>query len=391
MKKIITISLGLSLCAFGMSYNAFKKYTIKNAKILKQQALSLERTQTENKIRLRSKNPTMGLEASQFSPTGVDNSFHYGASVSQTVRTSSYFEGLEKKSDALYLLQEAFVLDGKAGYLRNLEKLYTQYVYQSKLLSLLQDEYKLSKKVTNIVDIRYKNGSENKVAYLQAKTDTLALKTQMFSTKQAMNRLYYQLLSVAGLKKKVTLEKQFIYEISAHINHNTALNSKQKILSAKAKVLEGQLSMDESVIENYEVYGGIDDEPDQSVLRLGVSMALPIFNDKSEERMLIKLQSQELALEKEQLNINLYTQTQMIHASIKELWEQHKALKILKNEQQQLTDLLQEGYKISQGSIFVLMNAKNKLIQTQKSLLQTKKEINMQKTELYFIKGVYNN
>ena len=391
MKKIVMISLGVSICAFGMSYDTFKKYTEKNAKILQKQALSLEHTQAKNLIRLRSKNPTMGLEASQFSPTGIDNSFHYAVSVSQTVRTSSYFEGLEQKSDALYLLQEAFVSDGKAGYLRKLEILYTQYVYQSKLLSLLKNEYNLSKKVSNIVEIRYKNGSETKVAYLQAKTDTLALKTQMFSSKQEMNKLYYQLLSIAGLKKKVSLEKQFIYEISAHINHNTKQNSRQKILSAQAKVLKGQLSMDKNRIEEYEVYAGIDDEPEQSVLRLGVSMALPIFNNKSEERRLVKLKSQELALDKEQLDIDLYTQTQMIHASIKALWEQHRTLKILKDEQQQLNNLLQEGYKISQGSIFVMMNAKNKLIQTQKSLLQTKKEINMQKIELYFIKGIYND
>jgi len=53
--------------------------------------------------------------------------------------------------------------------------------------------------------------------------------------------------------------------------------------------------------------------------------------------------------------------------------------------------LLQEGYKIAQGSIFVMMSAQNKLIQTQKSLLQTQKMINNQKIELRFIQGQYND
>jgi hypothetical protein len=61
MKKIIMISLGLSLTAFGMSYKEFKKYTQKNAKALQSQALSLQTTQEENKILLRSKNPILGL------------------------------------------------------------------------------------------------------------------------------------------------------------------------------------------------------------------------------------------------------------------------------------------------------------------------------------------
>jgi outer membrane protein TolC len=391
MKKIIMISLGLSLTAFGMSYKEFKKYTQKNAKVLQSQALSLQTTQEENKILLRSKNPILGLEASRFNPQNTDSSFQYSGSVSQTVRTGNYYGGLEDKASAMNLLQEAYILDGKSGYIRALEKLYTEYVYQSKLLSLLQEEYKLSKEVTNIVEVRYQNGSENKVAYLQAKTDTIALKTQMFTTKQEMNSLYYQLLATAGLRKKVSLEKQFIYPISAKVSTHIFTNSKQQILSAKSKLLESQMRMNDSSIESYDVYTSIEDEPDQSILRVGVSIPLPLFNDKSEEKMLAKLQKEQLILDGEQLDIDIFTQTAMIKSSIKELSNQYQALKILKKEQQVLNDLLQEGYKISQGSIFIMMNAKNKLIQTQKSLLQTQKTINNQKIDLRFIQGQYND
>jgi hypothetical protein len=38
-----------------------------------------------------------------------------------------------------------------------------------------------------------------------------------------------------------------------------------------------------------------------------------------------------------------------------------------------------------------MMNAKNKLIQTQKSLLQTQKTINNKKIDLRFIRGQYND
>ena len=391
MKKIVMISLGLSLTAFGMSYKEFKKYTQTHAKVLQSQALSLQTTQEENKILLRSQNPTIGFEASRFNPQNTNSSFQYAASVTQNIRTGNYYGGLEDKASAMSLLQEAYVLDGKAGYIRALEKLYTNYVYQSKLLSLLQEEYKLSQKVTNIVETRYKNGTENKVAYLQAKTDTIALKTQMFTTKQEMNTLYYQLLAIAGLKKKVALEKQFIYPISEKLSSTTKLNTKQQILTAKTKLLESQMRMNESSIESYDVYTSIEDEPDQSIIRVGVSLALPLFNNKSEEKMLAKLQKEQLELDSEQLDIDIYMQTQMIQSSINELSQQYQALKSLKKEQQILNGLLQEGYKISQGSIFVMMNAKNKLIQTQKSLLQTQKIINNQKIDLRFIQGHYND
>jgi len=311
------ISLGLSLTAFGMSYKEFKKYTQKNAKVLQSQVLSIQTTQEHNKILLRTQNPILGFEASHFNLQGSDSSFQYSGSISQTIRTGNYYSGLEDKADANTLLQQAYVLDGKAGYMRTLENFYTEYVYQSKLLTLLQEEYTLSNKVSNIVKQRYKNGSENKVAYLQAKTDTLSLKTEMFTTKQEMNTLYYQLLAIAGLRKKIHLEKQFIYSISSQVQTSNHTNSKQQILQAKEKLLESQIRMNESSIESYDLYSSIEDEPDQSIIRVGISIPLPIFNDKSEEKMLAKLQREQLILDSEQLEIDISTQKDMIKSSIK--------------------------------------------------------------------------
>jgi len=391
MKKIITISLGLSLTAFGMSYEKFKQHTLTHAKALQSQSLSLETTNAKNNILLRSENPTLSLEASRFNPDNASSSLEYSVTASQSIRTSNYYGGLEDKANASTLLQQAYVTEGKAGYIKTLETLYTEYVFQSKLLNLLEEEYTLSNKVTGIVEERYNNGSENKVAYLQAKTNTLALKTQMYTTKQEMNTRYYQLFAIAGLKETVSLSKQFIYPVSAQTTSGTQLNPKQQVLNAKAKVLESQVRMNESSIENFEIYGGIENEPDQSILRVGVSLALPVFNNKSEEKRLAQLQQQQLTLDNEQLDIDIYTQKMMLKSSIKELSNQYHALKMLKTEQKTLNALLQEGYKIAQGSIFVMMSAQNKLIQTQKSLLQTQKMINNQKIELRFIQGQYND
>jgi len=81
----------------------------------------------------------------------------------------------------------------------------------------------------------------------------------------------------------------------------------------------------------------------------------------------------------------------MLKASIRELSAQYNALKTLQKEQQELTSLLQEGYKIAKGSLFEMMSAKDKLIQTRKALLQTQKIMNDQKIELRFLQGDYND
>lgn len=391
MKKIIMVFLALGLSAFGMSYAQFKKHTLKHSKILQSQGLSLQVTQEENKILLRTQNPTLDLEASHYNPNGDSSSYEYSTMATQTIRTPNYFDGLRQKANANSLLQQAYVRKGKAGFIQTLENLFTNYVYQGKLLALFKEEYALSNEVSKMVYERYKNGSENKVSYLQAKTETLTLKTQMYTTKQEMTSLYYQLLSIAGLSKKVSLEKRFIYSVSKQTNNISNITPKQQILNAKKKLLASQIQMNESIIDNYSFYGGIENEPDQSILRMGISIPLPIFNNKSEEQALARLQMQQLSLENEQLAIDIKSQKAMIKASIKEMSSQYYALKTLKKEQQTLSNLLQDGYQIAQGSLFGMMSAKNKLIQTRKALLQTQKLINTQKIELRFIQGSYND
>jgi len=391
MKKIIMLFFTLSLTLFGMSYTKFKKHTLKHSKVLQSQKLSLQTTEQENNILLRTSNPRLNLEASRFDPDFSSSSFGYSISASQTIRTGNYMDGIKDKTYASTLLRKAFIAQGKAGYIKTLEGLYTEYVYQNKLLSLLQQEYKLSNRVTNMVKERYKNGSENRVSYLQAKTETLTLKTQMHTIKQQVGTLYYQLLAIAGFSKKVSLEKKFIYSISPKTKHSSKLSPNQKILLAKEKLYASQLSMNSSSFQNYDVYAGMEKEPDQSIMRLGVSIPLSLQHDRGEERALAKLQMQQLKLDNEQLSLNIKSQKQMLKASIKELSQQYNSLKILQKDQQSLTVLLNEGYQIAQGSLFQLMNTKNRLIQTQKSLLQTQKIINDQKIELRFLQGDYND
>jgi len=389
--KTLAIFLTFSLTLFSMSYEQFKKHTLKNSKILKSQTLSLQSRQQENNILLRTTNPVLNIEGSRFNENVGDNSFGYAVSASQSIRMPGYMDGLHSKAKASSLLSQAFITQGRAGYMKTLEELYTQYVYQNKMLTLLQQEYTLSDKVTNMVKERYQSGSENKVAYLQARTETLTLKTQMYTTKQQQSTLYYQLLAVAGFNSNVSLEKRFIYSVSSKTKNSSKLSPQQQVLKAKEKVFQSDYSMNQGALQNYNLYAGMEKEPDQSILRFGLNIPLAIHNDRSEERMLARLKMQQTQLDTEQLNINTRSQKQMFKAAIRELSNQYYALRTLQKEQQELTNLLQEGYQIAKGSLFQLMTAKNKLIQTRKALLQTQKMINDQKIALRFLQGDYND
>jgi len=385
------IFLAVSLSAFGMSYTQFKKHTLKHAKVLQSQALKEKQTQVQNDILLRTPNPTVDLEVGRYDADFTNIKYGYAVTASQKVRTNGYLGALTSLSAAKSMLSKASVFQNKSNYMKLMEETYIQYVYESKLLTLLQEEYRLSKKMTKVAKERYLNGAETKVSYLQAKTQTLSLKTQMSTTKQQMQSLYYTLLAMGGFSKKVTLAKKFIYSVSSKVKSSSRLNAQQKILLAKEKLYASQLQMHENRFTSYDITAGVEKEPGQSILRVGVSIPLPLRHNKEEEKALARLKMQQTALDSDVLRLNIKSQKQMLLSSLRELTSQYHALKQLKKEQQSLSNLLTEGYTIAQGSLFELMSTKNRLIQTKKSLLQTQKTINMQKIAYRLLQGYYND
>ena len=391
MQKTLILFTTLTLSLFGMSYEQFKAYTLKHSPVLRQQQLKVQMADAQNGIALRAQNPSLYIGGADYNPKNGSNELGYAVSFSQPVRTGSFYEGVQATANANLQLAQAYAIEGRAGYMRSLESLYTNYVYQSRLLSLLKAEYRLSQKVTEMVYKRYKNGSENRVAYLQAKTQTSMLKTQLYTARQQRDTLYYQLLATAGFSKKVSLAKAFIYDVSAADAKSGKTTPLEAVLLAKERLYRSKAIAAQGSFTQYELNTELEKEPDQSIFRVGVSIPLAINHDRSQERMLAKLQQNQVALERQQLAVTLKNQKQMLQSAIKELTAQYHALQSLQKEQQELTALLQEGYTISKGSLFELMTAKNRLIQTRKALLQTQKTINEKKIELRFLQGAYND
>jgi len=324
------IFLGLSLYAFGISYAQFKKHTQKYAKTLQSQALTLKQTELQNNIALRTPNPTLDFNVGRYDADFNDIDYGYAVGASQTIRTNGYLNALSSLSEAKTMLAKANIFQGRASYMKMMEETYTQYVYQNKLLALLQEEYKLSKKMTKIAKERYLNGAETRVSYLQAKTQTLSLKAQEHTTKQQVQSLYYTLLAIGGYNKKVTLSKKFIYAMNARVKGKARLNARQKILLAKEKLYASQLRMNENRFTSFDVSAGLEKEPGQSILRVGISIPLPLRNNKEEEKALSRLKMKQLQLDRATLKLNNKSQRQLLKANLKELTLQYQALAVLK-------------------------------------------------------------
>ena len=391
IRKVLILSLGFSLSLFGMEYRVFKEEVRKHAKILQAQDISLKIAEEENRILLRSANPELGLELAGYDQDFGDTTPGYSVSIRQRVRTGSFMKGLKMKVKASGLLARAYAAQGRAGYMKTLEMLYTEYVYESRMLTLLAREQKLLARVAHMVQVRYRNGSDTKVSYLQAKSEADALNIQIFTAKVKKDSLYRRLLSLAGLHMDVELDAKFIYPVSVPDLKNTQPAPGQQLLSAKERLYESQYAMYQKSFQRYDIVAGVEEEPDQTTGRVGVDIPLALFNTRKEERTLAKLKMHRAKLRNEQLTIEIEAQKKIHLNTIKALADQYRALKRLQREQQELATLLEEGYRIAKSSVFDLMRAKNSLIETRKALLKTEKEINEQTIALRFLTGAYND
>ena len=392
MKPLMVAFVALSSLLWGMSYQSFKRYALKHAAILQSQALELDATRVNNAIALRQANPQLTVEGARFHPNGGSVDTLMSVQVSQAFRTPWYQTSLERQSDAAYLVSQALRTQGKAGYLRELETLYTRYVYQSRLSDLLRQEYRLSQKMMRIVQDRYQKGSENKVALLRARTQTMSLKSQWLDAKRQTTQLHYQLLAVAGLNKKVALETRFIYPV--HVP-KTAKQSTQNpqtlLLQARKRLFQAKAELNRHTWRNWELYGAWENEPDQSILRVGVNVPLPVFNTRSEERQLARLRMRQTELEQRQYDTTVQTKRTMLKETLQTLIAQYRDVKALWRTQRELVSLLEETYRVAKGSLFELMKEKQTLIQTRKRLLQLQRAINMQTIALRYLQGAYND
>jgi len=395
MRRLLVLSLCASICTTtmlsAMSFSQFKKRVIRESKILKRSRLSLLATDEESKIAMRSANPTMELEMSQFRPDIGDDRGGFRASYAQPIRTSGYYDSLSQHTSAQKLLQKAYIVEGRAGFIKKIEKLYVDLVYRDQLYRLLEGDLKISKRVADIVKERFESGAESRVQYMQAKTEVISSKSKLISLKREIDDIYFDMMKISGLGADVKLDMSFTYPISAENSNQKSNSPLAEILSAKEHRYSTDVHMQDRVLKQYSLFTELEKEPDQSVIRIGIEIDLPIFNQNNEERSLAKIRMRQARLDREQLQNSEDVERRAILNSMKTLTKEYYMLKDLAKEQREVLELLEEGYRISKGSLLELMVARKRVIDTNKKILYTHRVYNMKKIDLNYLQGVYND
>jgi len=389
MKKILLFSFSLTLTLWAQDFESFKQEALQNSPYLKANALKVQSAVQKSEITTRYKNPILGLEASQFSQNGASsNESGYRVELTQPIRLWGVGEDRENLANAQEQRAKKSVVLTKAAFIRELSLRYVAYKRLVHLQALAAEELVIAQKIADISKARFENGTIARVKYLQAKMDMQRIKNSVNTLKIAKTDAYYNLLSFAGLTSQRDIEANYGFTLKK--NDVASKSPELEYLYANERVAAATAELASNKLEWIDLRAEFENEPDQDIYRVGVNIPLVIFNAKTQEKQIAKLQSkQQTFLYEQKENANSFT-LRKIEQLIEKLSLVQQSTKELQASQKELLLMYEDGYKIANIDLIELQLIKNQMISTKEKLIDidTQKENNI--IEYNYLTGAYN-
>jgi len=371
-----------------LTYEELLEQALKNntqLQIVKNQA---QKMNLQGQITTRRENPNLEFEVADFSAKRLlrQNSVGARVGVTQSLLLPWVKSDKERVTNSKIELEEENYKLEKSLFVYRFNLKYLAYKEAKEREFLAEEALSISQRVLDIAQERFEQGSIAKHEVIQAqieKSESLStLNTLRLNSIEAKNRL----LLFSNVTEEISLEGKYLFlEKESNSNHPLlgVTEKKEAIAIASLKVASHN-------IENIELFSEIESEPDQDVFRVGLSIPLPIFNTKSQEKQLAKLelQNQSLALATQKRAINLELPQLKNEIRIQEELRVHD--ENLLNEQRGLLEMYQEGYAIAKINLLKLNTLKKELLNTQKRIVETSSLIEKNNIKINYLQGAYN-
>ena len=388
MIKILSVIVLLSSSMLALSFDEFLNNALKNSPYLKSHDLSIKQASLQGKILTRYENPLVELEYSDFKPDIGSRESGYRVALEQPLRL--WGVGSDKENLALSSKKEAQAsyLLSRAQLTKGISLLFTEYAQEHELYSLAQEELYIALRIYEISQARFQAGTISEGVMLQAKVDYEMIDIDLDSLKLSFNEHYFKLLEIAGYSQEIELNHSYIFRVKDTVTSTS--NPDLKLINAVKKKALTKAEVDSNKVEFVNLLAEFENEPDQDIFRVGISVPLTLFNTKKEETQIAKLEvgKAEFYAKKESDKITLKT------AKLNQERELLQKLKIKNNAtlktQEKLLKMFEESYKIANVNLLELQNVKNRVIKTKEFLIKIKSALDVNAIKTNYIAGAYN-
>ena len=387
MIKGLIILFSFSTFLFAIDFNLFLQRAIVKSPYLNASALRIKQASLEGSRFTRYENPKLEIEGSQFKPDTTSSDKGYRTALTQPVRLWGVGEDIEKLAGAGINSAKADYSLTRANFVRDLSLEYLLYKKNSLMLDLSNLEEQIAKEIYDISLSRFKGGAISRGRMLQSKVSFQMVHSANESLKLEGMHLYYNLLKSAGITEEIDLDNSYKFLSSSQVD-----SSNPKIKLAKANVDKSLASAElfDNKIEWLNIFAEFENEPDQDVTRFGINFPLAIFNTRSQEKAIAKLEAKKFEYLK-----NLYEKELSLEE--KRLKKEAVGLKkiLFDNEEILKTDLellemFKKSYKIANVNLLELLDIQSKVIETKERLIDITIKLDVNAIMQNYYSGEYN-
>jgi len=388
MIKVITLLMIFFTFAFSVDFNTFLNRALTQSPYLQSSLLLKEQAKEEKSQILRLTNPNIGIEGSKFNPSNGKNENGYAVSINQPVRLWGIENDKRAFADAKINNTIASTSVVKANFIKELSLLFTQYAKYKALVNLSKEEEHIAKKILDISSEKLKNGTISKGKMLQAKIAYTMSTNYRITLSLEEQKSYFKLLELSGVDNTIEIDTNHTFNLMEKKNRQNPdilkLKSEENIALASA-----QLSS--NVIETITVTGALENEPSEDIYKIGVSIPLPIFNTKKEEKSIAVLEAKKksLLVKSKMKKLTLYEKYLKKERSLlTKLYDRHKSMI---SDKEQLLSMFKEAHEIANIDLLELQNIKNLVLNAKKNFIDTKMKLDKNAIEQNYLQGAYND
>lgn len=381
---MIKLLFFMSLCSAALmaeSFEDFMAQAIEKSPYLNASVLLMDQSRLEGKKVVRYENPTLQVEGAKFQSA---NGYRVG--INQPIRLWGVGEDKEQISRSMVANAKANVALEKSRFIKELSLLYVDYAQNQKLLNLAQEELMIAQSINTVSKERYSNGTLSKALMLQADVAYADAASNLLEHQKEAMKSYDALREYAGIMEEISIDSQHLFTRMQDEKSSPELT----LLSAENNLKASQAKLETRVIESIGVFGEYEKEPDQNIYRAGISIPLPLFNTKNEEKVLQAIQTRQntLFLKAHSDRLGLHKKRLLREiASLESLLQQRQ--ENLKNAQELLA-MYRDAYAIANVNLLELYEIKNRRIAIQEEIISLQSQINRSTIEYNYLQGAYN-
>ena len=359
---------------------------------LKSSEIEIDLVKEKGSILTRFNNPTIDLNYSNYKfKEQINKDNGYGVSLTQKIVPWNVANDKTRLSETTIKNEvDKYNLD-KQEFIKELSIKYTIYAKNKKFFNVIKESEDIANKVYDISNQQYKVGAISKAELLQSEIELMDIKKKKDELNLEIMNTYYDLIRFSGIDQEIhfNLESDYKFKITKSINleKNPFINSEE----SKKDMLLAEAKLDSNIIDSFDLIYSYSEEPDQIVNQVGISLPLPIFNIKSEEGKIAKVEAMKM-------NLLVNKEKQQALMEYEKLVKERVLLEDLKKKNETVLKLQLDALEISMEklkmfkiSIFDIQNSKIKLIQTMTDIINIETALNQNAISINYIQGEHND